>query len=407
MIEKKVKTILKHLMDQGCLDYLEKTNEETLSLQKYLCQIPAPTFHEGKRAQAFKKELESLGLEDVKIDEVGNVVGYIYGNQQRPKLLLQAHLDTVFPMETDVSVKEIEGKYYAPGIGDNTRGLAEILAVVRAIKKNKINLAGSLMVCGNVCEEGLGDLKGVKHLFEVHDDIDGFMTPDIGEVSDIRFKATGSIRYQVVFKGPGGHSFQDFGQVNPIHALGRALAYLSDMQVPDDPKTTFNVGSIEGGRSINTISESAAFYLDLRSNNHDALKALEKEALGHIHQALEDENRRWESKALDLEITKIGDRPSGSLSEDDPMVQTACQVSLALGIPYRLCSAGSTDANIPIHLKVPAIQVGFGGKTGGAHTLKEWYDPENSSLGPQKHWLTCLALLGIQGVTDPILPVRK
>lgn len=405
-IDNEVKKVAEYFEKHQLDSYLREQDQITLSEQKELCEISAPTFKEEKRGIAFKEKLENLGLSDITIDEVGNVIGYIYGSSARPKLLLSAHLDTVFPIETDVSVKEVEGKFFAPGIGDNTRGLAEVLSVARSIKEKKIPLEGTLMICGNVCEEGLGDLIGIKHLFKTHGDIDGYMTPDGGDVGTVRFKGTGSKRYEITFKGTGGHSFGDFGIPNPIHALGRAISSIADIRTKDYPKTTFSVGLINGGTSINTIAESAKMSIDLRSNDQKELEALESKVLKILVQARDEENRRWKSSDITVEMKAIGSRPSGSLSETENIVQTSCAVANAMNIPYTIREAGSTDANIPISLGIPAIQVGFGGSTGGTHTLAEWYDTKDSYLGPKKHLLTVLSLLGIEGITSPILEKR-
>lgn len=396
---KQIKTSLETVLDD-----MEKMDHLTLEDQKTICKIGAPSFQEANRAAYIKEIFQSLDLEDITIDEVGNVIGYIYGQSRRPQLLLSAHIDTVFPMGTDTEVKVNNGIFYAPGIGDNTRGVAEIIATVRAIKKHSLNFQGTLMVCGNVCEEGEGDLKGVKHLFN-HHKIDGFVTPDIGLISYIKFKATGSKRYKITYKGRGGHSFGDFGIVNPIHAVGRAIEKISNISVPDSPKTTFSVGSIEGGTSINTIAEQASFSVDLRSNQQKSLDRLESSFLKIVLDARDEENRRWQSDNLTVEMTVIGERPSGELSEDNIIVKAAYDATKALGIDPIFTRAGSTDANMPISLGIPAVQIGFGGTSGGTHTLGEWYNPVGSHLGPQRQLLLVAGLLGYN--SEPLLPIRE
>lgn len=385
------------------LKYLKDHDDRTLEDQVNLCAIGAPSFEEAARGEKVKALFEEIGLADISRDQVGNVIGYIYGQKKRPLLLLSAHMDTVFPIETDTKVKVKDGLFYAPGIGDNTRGLAEIIATARAIKAMSLDFEGSLMVCGNVCEEGQGDLKGVKYLFENHT-IDGFVTPDVGQIGHIKFKATGSKRYQVTYKGTGGHSFGDFGLPNPIHAVGRAIAKISNIRVPKIPKTTFSVGLIQGGTSINTIASEASFSVDLRSNEQDSLNRLENTVLKLILDARDEENTKWHSEDLQVEMKVIGERPSGQLKPDNVIVMAAVKATEAIGVEPIFTSAGSTDANIPISLGIPAVQVGFGGLSGGTHTLKEWYNPEGSYQGPQRQLLIITELLGYK--REALLPIR-
>lgn len=406
-INRAIESIMRDNLVLQAFNDLKTNDDQTIETQKMLCEINAPSYQEQARALEYKEQFLEIGLEDVHMDEVGNVIGYIKGRRARPKMLVSAHLDTVFNTDTDTTVRLVDNKYYAPGITDNSRGLAEVLAVARAIKKSKIALEGTLVFCGNVCEEGLGDLKGIKHIFDTHDDIDGYMTPDGGHVGHIRFKGTGSHRFKVTFKGSGGHSFGDFGIPNPIHALGRAIAKISDLDAPASPKTTYSVGIVEGGISINTISAEARMYVDIRSNGHAELLYAEHEVMQSIHSAVEDEKAKWQSDELQVEIELIGKRPSGELDINEPIVQTSIAVAQTMGIEYELAPAGSTDANVPISLGIPAIQVGFGGKGGGVHTLQEWYDPSGSYQGPQKHLLTLLTLVGVRGTTEPVLSIRK
>lgn len=385
------------------LKYLEEHDDRTLEDQKMLCAIGAPSFEEVTRGLKVKELFEEIGLKDIEIDPVGNVVGYIYGQKKRPLLLLSAHMDTVFPMETNTEVQVKDDIFYAPGIGDNTRGLAEIIATARAIKASNLDFEGTLMVCGNVCEEGEGDLKGIKYLFENHI-IDGFVTPDVGKINNIKFKATGSKRYQVTYKGTGGHSFGDFGLPNPIHAVGRAISKISNIRVPQNPKTTYSVGLIDGGTSINTIASQASFSVDLRSNEQEPLIRLENTVLKFILDARDEENSKWQSDDITVEMKVIGERPSGALDADNIIVKAAVEATEAIGEEAIFTKAGSTDANIPISLGIPAVQIGFGGTSGGTHTLKEWYNPKGSHQGPQRQLLLIAILLGYNDKAR--LPIR-
>lgn len=402
-----MKVLRNHPVVVKVLETIKMTDDMTIQDQIEICEINAPSHHEQARGLDFKRRLLELGLEDVQIDEVGNVLGFIYGDKEGPVLLLSAHLDTVFDLETDTTVRHEGDKLCAPGISDNTRGLTEILAVARAIKSSPIELLGTLVVCGNVCEEGEGDLKGIKHLFKDSNSYDGFMTPDGGDIGRVRYKGTGSHRYRVTYKCKGGHSFNDFGNPSAIHAMGRAISSISDLVPPEYPKTTFTVGVVSGGTSINSIAGQATMLLDIRSNAQEALLALESQIFEKITVAVEQENTRWQRDEVTVHFEMIGDRPSGELEPSEPIVQVSCIAAELLGHSYGMAEAGSTDANYPISLGIPAIQVGFGGRAGGVHTLEEWYEPKDSYQGPQKHLLTTLALLGVKGISKPILKKRK
>ncbi|MBF4692442.1 M20/M25/M40 family metallo-hydrolase [Fusibacter ferrireducens] len=402
-----MEVLRKHPKVEAVLESIRATDNVTIQDQIEICEINAPSHHEQARGIDFKRRLIELGLEDVQIDEVGNVLGFIHGDKEGPVLLLSAHLDTVFDLDTDTKVRHEAERLCAPGISDNTRGLAEILAVARAIKSASIELMGTLVVCGNVCEEGEGDLKGIKHLFRDNAPFDGYMTPDGGYIGRVRYKGTGSHRYRVTYQCKGGHSFNDFGNPSAVHAMGRAIASISDLVPPEHPKTTFTVGVVSGGTSINSIAGHATMLLDIRSNAHDALLSLESEIVEKIKAAVEQENNRWQRDAVAVHFEMIGDRPSGALEPSEPIVQVSCIAAELLGHAYEVAEAGSTDANYPISLGIPAIQVGFGGRAGGVHTLEEWYEPKGSYQGPQKHFLTTLALLGVKGISNPILKKRK
>ena len=389
------------------LSYFKEEDSVTLKDQRDICSINAPSYFEEKRGKDYYKRFKLLGLEDVHIDEIGNVIGFIRGSGKGPTLLMSAHLDTVFNRDTQTGVIIKDNIYYAPGISDNVRGLSEVLAVIRGIKKLGIKPVGDIMFCGNVCEEGTGDLKGIKHIFNTYKNIDGYITPDGGHIGTVRFKGTGSHRYKVMFNGRGGHSFGDYGLPSAIHAMGRAINYIADLETPVLPKTTFTIGMVEGGTSINSIAENASMLVDIRSNDENELLILEKKITDCINKSIEEENKRWNSSDIEVEIELIGNRPAGELNSQLNIVQASCYVTEKMNYKYEILPAGSTDANIPISLGIPAIQVGFGGKAGGIHTVKEWYNPEKSYLGPQKHFLTVLSLVGLEGISIPLLKKHK
>jgi tripeptide aminopeptidase len=392
------------------LDFIEKNEPKTLANTKAINAIPAPTFEEGKRASNFAERLKALGLEQVHIDEAGNVLGTYKGSGNGPTVMLAAHLDTVYPMATDLTLTEKDGKLYAPGIADNARSLAAILTIVEAMKAAKIQPEGDIIFCGNVGEEGLGDLKGVKHIFAQHKEIKAFvgLEPTLGgdEGEPVTYLATGSRRYKISFKGPGGHSYEAFGLPSAIHALGRAVARIDELRVPTDPKVTFNVGVIEGGQSVNTISGAASMLVDMRSEDKAALQLIEKQILAAVQQGADDTNKRWNSNAIKVETTLIGDRPAGKMALTSSIVQVALAASSAQGRKPALDSAHSTDANLPMSLGIPSITMSGGGASSGIHSAKnEWWAPVNAHVGPQNVLLTILGLSGVRGLQPSLLNV--
>lgn len=390
------------------LAFLEADDANTLEDQKLITVIPAPPFKEQKRAEYYRGRLQQLGLQDVRVDSEGNAIGVRRGSGNGPKLVISAHLDTVFPEGTDVSIKEKDGRFYAPGISDDTRGLAALLSVIRAFNATDIKTVGDIWFVGTVGEEELGDLRGVKALFRENKDIDGFITVESpsGGVQSIGRVMVGSRRFRVTFKGPGGHSFGAFGLPSAIHALGRAIAKISEVQTPKAPKTTFTVGTIGGGISTNSIAGEAAMQIDMRSSDTEALRKLEDEVMAHIKQAAADENARWNATGISVDIKLIGDRPAGSVPFDSPAIQAAALAIPAVGFPKIVFSQGSNDANLAVNLGIPAIRLASGGRNGGVHTFNEWYQPHLGYVGPQVSFLTVLGLVGVEGVSQPILPKR-
>ena len=389
-------------------DFLEADNDRTTEEQIELTQIEAPTFEEEEKGRAFAAKLAELGVEQVSVDEVGNVFGVRPGKGGGPKLVVCAHLDTVFPRGTNVRARREGSRIYAPGISDDGRGLASVLTLLRALNEAGLQTEGDLIVGATVGEEGLGDLRGVKSLFARRGDIDGFISIEPGTPDRITYLAAGSKRYKIIFEGPGGHSFGSFGTPSPIHALGRAIAKFAEIDVPHDPKTTFNVGLISGGTSVNTIAETAEAVIDMRSTSQAELEKLETQALNLFRQAAEEENKRWRrSGAIKVRMERVGDRPAGSQEPNSLIVQAAAGAGLAMNYRPILEGASSTDSNIPIHLGIPAVTLGGGGDFGGAHTLNEYYDPTNAHLGVQKILLVMLALTGLAGITAPLLPKRS
>ena len=370
-----------------------KTDEmRTIADQIRICEVEAPPFQEAKRAELYAAMFREVGLTNVRLDAEGNVIGERPGANPRPNVVVSAHLDTVFPRGTNVKVRREGYVLRGPGIGDDCRGLADLLAIVRALNKGDVSTPGTVTFVGTVGEEGLGDLRGVKRLFNetLKGRIDRFVSID-GQGLSVSHVAIGSARFRVTFKGPGGHSFGSFGIVNPIHALGRAMARIADFQVPGASRTTFSVGRIGGGTSINTIASEAWMEVDLRSGDTAALRALEKQFRQAVADAVAQENARWGSSALTVTIETVGMRPAGRLPSSAPIVQAAISVSKALNLPLSF-SEGSTDANFPLSLGVPAVMIDAGGQGTGAHTESETYDATDAWKGTQRAILLTIAL---------------
>lgn len=392
---------------QRALVFLKKDEANTLSEQRQICEIPAPPFQEGKRAEDYQKRLLALGLANVHIDKEGNVYGVWRGKSKGPTLVVAAHLDTVFPAEIPVKVVEKGGKLYAPGISDNARGLAAVLSLIRGLKTSGVQTCGDILFCGTVGEEGLGDLRGVRALFREHKEIDAFLSIDSADPLRIVYLAAGSRRYEATFKGPGGHSYEAFGQPSANHALGRAVARIADLATPKEPKTTFTVGVIKGGMGVNTIAAEASLLMEIRSTNERELDLLDAEFFAIVKQAAFDENRRWASDKLTVNVTLVGKRPGGSQAKDASIVNCAWEAATVLGLKPCLAGPTSTDANLAISLGIPALTLGGGGKEFNGHSLKEAYDPSDAHVGVQRAFLTMLAIVGVEGVTDPIISRRK
>ncbi len=389
---------------QATLAQIEAAEPETLAEQVRITEIPAPPFGEQRRAEYYVEQMRQRGLPDAFIDAEGNAVGLLRGTGDGPLFVIAAHLDTVFPLETDVSVEIREdGRYYAPGISDDGRGLTALLTLIEAITGSGIRTVGDILFVGNVGEEGPGDLRGIKAIFRDYPDIDGFVSIDGSGLTRMTTGGTGSRRFAVEFTGPGGHSFSAFGLVSAIHAMGRAITKIGDLQVPETPRTTFTVGTVTGGTSVNSIAADAMFELDMRSNDAAELARLEARVREVTAQAVAEENARWNNGEITVNFHLIGDRPTGSTAAEQPLVQVAALAFDAVGSPLEALRTSSTDSNIPMSLGVPAITIGGGGSSGGEHAPEEWYDPTDSHKGPQLAFLLTLGLVGIEGLSAPQL----
>ena len=368
-----------------------------------LTEIPSPPFGEDARGDAYLEMLRAHGLTDVEKDAVGNVMGVRRGTGNGPLIVVAAHLDTVFPAGTNVTVRREGTKLFAPGIGDDTRSLAVLLGFMRAMDAAGIRTTSDILFVGDVGEEGLGDLRGVRHLFhdgKYKDRIKAFFTVDSPEMTEICTGGIGSRRWRVVFRGPGGHSFGAFGLVSPMNAMAQATCELARVQVPAEPKTTYSVSVVGGGTSINAIPNEVWMEVDLRSAAPEELARLEARFLAVIEQAAEGENhaRSVAQGRVTVERTMVGDRPAGSTALDSDIVRHATAAIAAHGFATSHV-ASSTDANIPMALGIPAIKIGSGGSGGRAHSLEEWIDVEKEpSLRGMSATLTAiLAVAGVAG----------
>ena len=375
------------------LDAVRRNEPEMLREQVRLCEIPAPSFHEQARAVVMKRHFEDLGLVNVRVDAVGNVLGERPGRSPRPRVVVASHMDTVFPEGTDLKVKQEGLTYKGPGIGDNCRGLVALLGVIKALGQAKVQTEGPVTFVANIGEEALGNLAGARHLFDVElkDKVDRFISID-GSGTGFVHVSVGVRRYRVTVTGPGGHSYFRFGAANPIHALGRAVAHIADFEVTETPRTTFSVGRVNGGTSINSIAYEAWMEVDLRSHDEPSLQALDAKLRDAVEAGVREENARWKGKdAVSVAWKELGAHQGGMNPIDSPIVQATISVTKALGLPLQPFPA-TTDSNIPTSRGIPAVTLDGGGDGGGGHALTEFFDSTDSWKGTQRALLLVLAL---------------
>lgn len=406
-VAQSISKILADRSVQKAMRDLKDDDAFTLKQTITLTEIPAPPFKEEEKAKAFLEMMKNAGLTNAFIDQEGNVIGIRKGAGDGPTVVVDAHLDTVFPLGTDLKVKVIDGVYHAPGITDDTRGLAVMLSWIRALEANKIETVGNLMFVGSVGEEGNGDLRGVKALFKTYKNIDAFIGMESIPMGFIVPLNTGSLRYEVKFTGKGGHSYGDFGEVpSALHAMGRAIAEIADIKPTTIPRTTYNIGIVKGGRSVNTISPDATMEIDIRSDSAEELKKLNEKILAILQKATETENKNIGQNPLTVTINKIGDRPSGMTPAQSPLIQSALASLRAMGQKEQMLIGSSTNAGIPISLNIPTIIIPPGGKFEGFHALTEAMDPTDGYKGAQIGLLTTLSAVGVAGVSQPILMLK-
>ena len=365
-----------------------------------LTEIEAPPFEEDERGAAVMERFRSLGLTEVWKDEEGNVYGERPGSGDGPTVVLAAHLDTVFPRGSVTGVRREGNWMFAPGIGDNTVGLVTILTVLKALEEAQVETAGTLIFMATVGEEGRGDLRGVKHLFlknPLRERIDMFVSVDGASDDDVIHEALGSRRYRITYRGPGGHSWGAFGTPNPGFAMARTLAKLAELEVSKNPKQSYNVGVVGGGTSINSIPAEVWMEIDLRGEDVNILKETEETFLRFVDEGVARENEvRSLTGPLRAEKELVGDRPSGEVAVDAPIVQTAVEVTrLVVGIDDVSLVRSSTDSNLPISLGIPAITIGGGGEGADAHAPAEGFDPTDWERGIRRVLAIAVAFVGL------------
>ena len=369
---------------QGAHAFVAKDHDRFVREIIQITEIEAPPFKEEKRAKAYAEMLRQSGLSEIEIDEEGNVIGLRKGIGNGPLIAIAAHLDTVFPEGTNVKVRREGTKLYAPGVGDDSRALAVLLMMVRAMDAAQIQTTSDILFIGNVGEEGPGDLRGMKYLFQrgpYKNRIKTFISLDpFGWGNDLTIGGIGSKRFKVTFKGPGGHSFGSFGLVSPAYAIGNAIAKLSKMQVPSKPRTTYNVGVIGGGTSVNSIPFESWMDVDIRSETKEELAKAVDTFTRLMNEAADEENRARSTSQgrVTVDVRLIGDRPFGQIPVNAPIVQTASAIIQAYGMNVTY-GMSSTDSNIPMSMGIPSITLESGGTGGRNHTLDEWIDVEKNA----------------------------
>jgi acetylornithine deacetylase/succinyl-diaminopimelate desuccinylase-like protein len=376
-------------------DNADRITEEHIRISS----VPASPFNERQRADYLYQKFVDRGLQEVAIDAEGNCLGLFSGESTSPLLVVSAHLDTVFSDDTDFRVHRRGQRLFGPGISDDSSGLVALIAIIDALKIARVKTHGSILFVGTVGEEGEGNLRGVRHLFTVgpwSSRVDAFLSFDGPGIDRITNRALGSRRYRIEVTGSGGHSWGDFGTPNPIHALGRAVSRLAAYPIPKNARTTFNVGRIEGGTSVNAIPSFASLEVDLRSAVDAELRRLDAFFRRAAREAVDDENaqRRPGDQPLILKMELTGERPSGVTPPDSPLVELAIEATRTQGIEPKL-DQSSTDSNLPISLGIPAITLGSGGNAAGSHTLDEWYEPEGRALGLKRGLLVILGMTGL------------
>ncbi|MBQ1908245.1 MAG: M20/M25/M40 family metallo-hydrolase [Firmicutes bacterium] len=388
------------------LEHIHAHEKETLDEQLELVAIKSPSRHEEKRAARFFEMMSAAGLDEVRMDSVGNVIGVLKGTGNGPTVVISGHMDTVFSFDVDCTptVKE-DGWIWAPGICDDTRGMVEVLAIAKAMCACGVRAQGDIWFVGNVGEETMGDLYGIRNIFKEHaSEISALVSIDGTTPGAVCRTATAGHKVKYMFRGRGGHALLSFGIPNSNNAMGRAIAKIAEIRVPDEPKTIFNVGVVSGGVSINAIPAESSMMIDMRSADGAILEDLRAKVEKAVEEGLQEELARWNHPTETLTLSKevVSDRPGGGLPDDAPIVLAAAAANDWAGYETKLIS-GSTDANIPLSMGIPGIAVGRGGTQIDGHAVTERFNPKDAYKGPQRAFLLLLELAGLEGVSEPLL----
>jgi acetylornithine deacetylase/succinyl-diaminopimelate desuccinylase-like protein len=379
------------------LAWIDRNCSWVTEQQIRLTQIPAPEFRESQRAEALKVLFAESGF-SVRIDCAGNVVAERPGSNNNSVVLFAAHIDTVFPEDTDVSVRRASRRLIAPGISDNGAGIAALVGLARALSESGVQTEKTIVLAGDVGEEGEGNLRGIRQLIETYRSrISEVIAVDGPSTDYITTQGIASRRFAISIEGPGGHSWSNFGAPNPITALARGIVRFSSVHVPREPRSSFNMGVIDGGTAVNSIPTRVCVKVDLRSEDESELSRLESTLRDAIQTGLRDELAisDWPAESLALHFRSLGARPAGKLPSDSPLLATIRNIDRFLGNRSRT-ERSSTDANLPLSLGIPAVALGGGGTGGGAHTLDEWFDPTGRELGLKRLFLIAVALAGLE-----------
>lgn len=379
------------------LVWIDRHSAWVTDQQIRLTEIPAPEYDEGRRAEALK-DLFAASDFKVRIDRTGNVLAERAGSDSAGVILVAAHIDTVFPAGTDVRVKRNGSRLVAPGISDNGAGMAALAGLARALSESRVRTTKTIVLAGDVGEEGEGNLRGIRALVEAYGSrLQAVIAVDGPSTDFITAQGIASRRFEVSVAGPGGHSWSDFGAPNPITALARGIVQFSAVRLSGDPRSSYNFGVIEGGTSVNSIPARSSVKVDLRSEDDAELAHLEAMLREAMQAGVREELASADaaSDALQLNFRPLGARPAGKLPGDSPLLAIVRDVDRYLGNRSRL-ERSSTDANLPLSLGIPAVALGAGGKGGGAHTAEEWYDPDGRELGLKRLFLAVVALAGLQ-----------
>ncbi|HZH39761.1 MAG TPA: M20/M25/M40 family metallo-hydrolase [Gemmatimonadales bacterium] len=391
--------LLEHPRIAAARTAIESSDAETLTLQSAVSAIASPTGQEGRRAAWLADRFRDAGLSSVRLDDAGNVHGWLGDRSRGPAVVLAAHLDTVFGADVDVTVRRGHngGRLEGPGISDNARGLAALVVLARVLSRGAPPFARPVLFAGTVGEEGSGDLRGIRHLFGAKEfAAHAMIAVDGAGVERIIHRGVGSVRMRARFRGPGGHSWAAFGVANAASAVGRAAASVAELPIPRDPPSSLSVVRMGGGTGLNSIPHEAWLDLDIRSESADMLATLEAQALVSLERARDAENARRTpgTPLLKVEIEPLGRRPSGLTPRAHPLVQAALDANRALGLAHEL-AASSTDANLPMSLGIPAIALGAGGNAGDTHRTSEWYENTKGPLGIVRALLVTAAMAGV------------